>query len=292
MPNVATHLITDINVEKELEVSFVPHGSNPLSKVILKKAAVDPSQPEKTDMLKSVAIAGLMGHLTTAAFAKNFAKEEDLDAFLAKDDAGQKADVVAFAKANKLEDPYAEKVKKADAGDDTKSGVEKAADTISGGAGDDAIAAAVAKAFETSPILKSLQEENASLKKQLGDISVDSTKATLEKRATTEFAGLDLQKMVSVLTSLQKIAPEERTEIETLLKAYAELKKTIAPGLGLRKLHDDATSATALLRKAAAEYAVVEKIGFDEAFSKVCEMPQHAELVEKVDAEEREALAA
>lgn len=290
----ATHLITEINVGKELEVSFVRRGSNPLSKVILKKSAdEDPSQPENTDMLKSVAIAkALAAGGALAAYVESLTKEEDLDTFLAKDEAGRTADVTAFAKAKGM--PMGDDSKAAANKADTETG-EGAAEIVMGAPSDDAIAAAIAKALETSPVVtslrKSLEDSTAALAKMQGEV----TQATLEKRAATEFRGLgkSVEETVSILKALDGVTDAAaRTAITDVLKAHAGLAGLIANTNGLRSLSKDASSATARLNKAAEDLAAAEKIDVEAAFRKVNNDPQYAELVAEADMEEREARAA
>lgn len=280
----ATHLITDITVEKELEVSFVRRGSNPKSKVILKKSADTQPPTENTDMLKSVAIAkALAAGGALAAYVESLTKEEDLDAFLAKDEAGQTADVAAFAKAKNM--PF---------GEDTKAAPAKKADeAIEGEAGADALAkaveAAVAKAVE--PLQKALEEANGRVEELQGGV----VKATLEKRAATEFKGLgkSAAETVSILKAVDAIGDADaRAAITDILKAHAELTGKIAGSIGLRELGKNANSATARLQKAIDDHAQKAGVSKEEAEIAISENPDFSDLLAQVDAEEAEARAA
>jgi hypothetical protein len=271
-----THRIVDVNPAKELEVSWVPKGSNPLAKIILRKAA---EQPETTNMLKSVALAKI---LTTggaaAAYVATFAKEEELDAYLAKDEAGQKADVDGWVQKTGWKVP------------ETPQQVERAAKPAAGddNDADDKVAKALAKALEESPLVKGLQAANEELKKRLEGFETSATVTTLEKRAITEFKGLSIgvEKTVAILKALPGIAEEEvRKDVEGLMKAHAELCQRVAKTSGLRADITKADSAFGKLQKMAEEVAKSDKISFEEAMYKVSNDPANAELVERADAE-------
>ncbi len=287
----ATHLITEINAGKELEVSWVRRGSNPKSKVFLKKSAdEDPSQTETTKMaLKSVALAALMSTVAGVALAKSFDKEEQLDAFLAKSDEEQTAELAAFAKAKGMPmEPD---------GDDTKTAsTKKGEETPAGDAGADALSSVegLEKALANSPLFKGLVERAEKAEAQVQELTGGLTKTNLEKRAQTEFKGLGLglAKTVSVLGALEKMEPDVRETVEGVLKAHAELAGKIAGTIGLQNLNKDANSATVKLQKVAEELAVKKSISKEEAYTEVCEDPQYADLVEKADAEFEEVSGA
>jgi hypothetical protein len=300
----ATHRIVDINVAKELEVSWVRRGSNDKAKVFLKKSA-DEHQPETTDMklslLKSVALAALMAHPTTAAFVSTtFTKEEDIDAFLKKDEATRDAEIGTFAKAKNMPMPDddaddatasdGKKVKKAEL-EAYEAELKKAADlkkAAGGGDEDDKIAAAVTKALESSPVFAELKKENETLKGTIEKMSSGVVVATLEKRAETEFAGIGLKKeqTMALLKAQVGLDDDAKGALEALMKAHVELvRKVGTTSLGLEKISKDEGSASSRLQKMAIEKATTDKISLEKALVMVCEDPQNAELVAESDAE-------
>jgi hypothetical protein len=285
----AKRIIDDIDPTAGLETSWVRRGANPMAKVFLKKSA---DQPVETfNMLKSVAIAALLANPVGAALAKSFTEDAQLDAFLAKDDAGQTAELEAFAKANKM--PF---------GEDTKPGeAKKGADTLAGGAGADVIkgdatADAITKAIEGHPIFAELKKQNDELTARLEKAVTETTTATLEKRAKTEFKGIgkSADEMVVILKALDSVDPVAKAHIEDVFKAHAKLAALTVGSLGVANLGKSADSAWAQLEKMAKDAVVAAKsqISFQQAFAKICDDPANAELVEKADAEENAAKAA
>ena len=289
---MAKRLIEDIEQDCDLEISWVRRGANPMAKVFLKKSAGHQPQTETTNMaLKSVVLAGLMASAAGVALAKSFKDEAEIDAFVAKSDTDQEAALVAFAKEHKIDHPGVEKT----GGEDTKTEVNKS-DTVSGGAGDDVIAAAVAKAMENSPIVKALQAENETLKTRLEKAENAGQTVSLQKRAETEFKGLGIgvEKTVNILKAITAdgFDADVRADIEAVFKAHGELAAKLAIPLGLTAVHKDAKSATAQITKMAEDLAKAEKIPLEEAFYKVNTDPANAELVEKADQEEAAVLRA
>lgn len=285
-----THVITDVNIDKDLEVSWVRRGSNPLSTVILKKSADQPQLETISMALKSVALAALMASTAGVALAKSFTKDEELDAFLAKSDDEQSTELLSFAKAKGMSEndckPFGDKPMKKD-GEDTQAGVDKS-DTLSGGAADDTVAAAVAKALAADPAFAALKQENAELKKSIETLSESTTTASLQKQAVTIYKGLGLEegKTVSLLKSVAKIEDAEvRGQLENILKAHAEMASKIAPSMGVSELMKDGASASSQLRKKAEDVAKSDNISLEEALVKVSEDPANGELIAKVDAE-------
>lgn len=285
---MAKRIIQDIDPTSQLEVSFVRRGANPMAKVFLKKSADQP-QTETTNMaLKSVVLAGLMGSPAGVALAKSFTDEAALDAFVAKSDAEQAADLEAFAKAHNI---AVEKMPKKPQGDDndTDDMAMKKADLEK-----KAVEDAIAKAIEASPLVAALKKQNDELSARL-EKSVEATVETsLRKRAETEFKhlGLGFDKTVGVLKALGSVEAGVREDIETVFKAHAKLCALMAPSLGLTSLNKDASSATAQLTALAKSYAETHKVSEAVAFAKVCDDPAHAALVEKADEEQSAALAA
>lgn len=244
----------------------------------------------KLSLLKSVAVAALMAHPTTAAFTAEFAKEEDLDAFLAKDEKVRDTEISTFAKAKKMPDPT-----EPDEDDAAAAAVKKAA-ALAAGAGNDDLPAgdALAKALTEHPLFKKLVETNETLTKQVTELSNGTTTATLEKRADTEFKNLGFEKtkVVSLLKAVAALPDEERTVVEDLMKAHAELTERVSRSLGVVDLVAQEGTASAKLQKLAIAKAADEKISLEAAVRKISEDPEHAALIASVDAEEQLANAA
>lgn len=285
----AEYRIVDVNPAMGLEVSWVPRGSNPLSKVVLKKQHPSTLLEIPNMALKSVALAALMSTAVGAALAKSFDKEEQLDAFLAKDDAGQTAELATFAKAKGM--PFGEP------DEDDKAAAKKAADEKAAAEkaalekGDIAtlVAQAVAKAVEP------LQADLKKSQEQVAALSGGVVKATLEKRAETEYKGLGkgLAKTVSILKAIDGIEDAEaRTEIENILKAHAEMTAKLAKSVGYDTLEKTEGSAVARLNKAVIEYATKNKVSKEEAEVLVQSDAAYADLMDEVDAEEQQLRAA
>lgn len=259
---MAKRLITDVNTAKALEVSFVPKGSNPLAKVVLKKSAdTPPEQPETLNMLKSVALAKALACAVTADYLATLTKEEEVDAFLAKSADERKAEVekAGFKFPSKDED---KKVEKAE--------VQKSAEVVA------------------------LEKQVADMQAEIAKAREETQTASIQKRAETEFRGLSIgvEKTVSVLKAIAPLAKEDQEAIESVFKAHAELAATVAKAEGHASLAKDRGSATAQLTKKADDLAAAEGIDWHAAFAKVNADPANAALVEKADEEEAGVRAA
>jgi hypothetical protein len=236
----------------------------------------------KLSLLKSVAVAALMAHPTTAAFTSAFVKEEDLDAFLAKDEPTRDAEILAFAKAKKMPYPDAEDAKDGGDDEDTEDAkgnkIKKADPTVA-----EMIAAAVTKALE--PLQAELKKAGDTIETLQGGV----TTATLQKRAEVEFSGLGLgaEKTVSLLKACAAMPEDQRTVVEDLMKAHAELSAKVAKDRGVVELASQDGTASGKLQKLAIAKATEDKIPLEAAIRKISEDPAHAELVALVDAEEQ-----
>lgn len=289
----AKQRIIDVNCDKGLEVSFVPRGSNPLSKVVLKKSA-DHQPLEIPNMaLKSVVLAHLMSTAAGVAFAKSFQDEAAIDAYVAKSDAEQTAELTAFAKAKGMpfgepdaddEKAKAEKAKAEKEAADKAAAEKAAAEKAAVEKGDVAalVKAAVEKALE--PVTAQLKKAEDTVAKLQGGV----VKATLEKRAETEFKGIgkSLDERVSILKAVDTITDQAAKEaIENILKAHAELVALTAKARGAEALEKTEGTATARLNKMVEDFAVKNKVSKAEAEVAVQTDPANVELMEAVDAE-------
>lgn len=287
----AKRVILDIDPTSDLETSWVKRGSNPMSKVFLKKSADEP-QLEKTNMaLKSVLLASIAASALGKSYLFSLAKEEDVDAFVAKSSAERAADLTAFAKAKNMEvdcdgdGPVAKAAKKPVEPDEDD--MKKAAPVLKA----EDISALIAKGIEESPVVKSLREENATLKGNLDKVSKGAIETSLRKRAETEFAGIgkSTDEMVSVLKALDGLEDAAvRKHVEDIFKAHTELAARVAKARGVFSVVREG-SATAELDKMAEDIAKAEKITKEAAIRKISEDPAHAELIERADQEALDA---
>lgn len=288
----ATHRIVDIVESSELEVSFVRRGSNHLAKVFLKKSADEPAPSlEITEMLKSVALAKAMSDAATAAYLATLTKEEDLDAFLEKQDSWQ-AQVDAWVEKSGWKPPEKgddkKDVKKDEPANAGKSEADIQKEALEKAAADNPLVAALLKSVET------LSTSVETLKGEVEKGKLDGAESAVIAKAKSEFgkSPLGTEKVAKILKGIASIDKGVAEEIEALIKSHAELSEKVSGNLGLVTLQRDANSATAKLTKMATDMAAAEKISFEEAIAKISDDPANDELIQKADAEEAGALRA
>jgi hypothetical protein len=288
----ATHRIVEINEGSELEVSWVRRGSNPMSKVFLKKSADEPPPSlENTPMLKSVALAKAMSDAATAAYFESLTKEEEIDTFLAKDEAGRKVDLDAWIAKSGWKMPGK---------DDEKDKKEvKKDEPAAGAASADVSKEALAKRAAEDPVVAALLKSVADLNETVTVLKTEVTKtqastadAAIVALAKSEFSGspLGVEKITKILKGIsgEGFDTDAATEIKDLIKAHAELTAKFAGRIGVVSLQRGADSAITKLTKMAEDVAKADKISFEEAIVKISEDPANAELVAKADEEEAE----